>query len=421
MSHLVASNEYNCAAMNNCHLLIIGAVWPEPNSTAAGSRMMQLIALFQQQGWRVTFATPAVPSPHALDLTAHHLQTATIELNNPSFDHFVSAQQPDIVLFDRFMIEEQFGWRVAEQCPDALRILNTEDLHFLRKARHSAVKSGQPSPDLLTDLAKREIAAILRSDLSIIISEVEVDLLVNQFQIAPALLHYTPFMLPPVDDTNWLDFGSRQHFVTIGNFRHAPNWDAVLQLKQKIWPLLKGRVQEAELHIYGAYPPPKATALHNPRERFFVRGWAADAMAVMQNARICLAPLRFGAGLKGKLITAMQAGTPSVTTPIGAEGMHGQCEWGGVVSADPIQFADAAAQLYRDPKAWQTAQTNGLTILNTRFNATQHGTHLIERITKLRANLEQGRRANFTGAMLRHHTMQSTRYMARWIEAKNRL
>ncbi len=407
-------------------ILIIGAVWPEPNSSAAGSRMMQLIALFQQQGWHVTFATPAAMSPHAIDLNAHAVAAVPIELNNPSFDHFVHELQPDIVLFDRFMMEEQFGWRVAEQCPDAVRIVNTEDLHCLRKARHVAVKSGN-ALDLFSDLAMREVAAIVRSDLSIIISEAEIDLLTTAFQVDPRLLHYTPFMLPAIVP-DWPDYAARRHFLTIGNFRHAPNWDAVLQLKQVIWPLMKEHVGDAELHIYGAYPPPKATALHNPRDRFLVRGWADDVNEVMRHARLCLAPLRFGAGLKGKLIAAMQAGTPNVTTAIGAEGMHGGMAWGGEIVRDSAElhfdaahFAAAAIALYHDKSAWETAQSNGLAILNARYNAATHGAHLIERINTLRANLPQQRRANFTGAMLRHHTLQSTRYLARWIEAKNSL
>jgi glycosyltransferase involved in cell wall biosynthesis len=193
-----------------------------------------------------------------------------------------------------------------------------------------------------------------------------------------------------------------------------------LQLQQIIWPLIKAHVGKAELHIYGAYPPPKATALHSPRDRFYVRGWTADVHAVMRQARLSLAPLRFGAGLKGKLITAMQAGTPTVTTPIGAEGMHGGMAWGGAIVADPTAFADAAIALYHNEAAWQTAQSNGVAILNRRFNGATYGAHLVDRIRDLRANLAQRRRANFTGAMLRHHTMQSTRYMARWIEAKNR-
>jgi len=89
------------------------------------------------------------------------------------------------------------------------------------------------------------------------------------------------------------------------------------------------------MHVYGAYPPPKATQLHNPKQKFYVLGWVESAEHVMKNARICLAPLRFGAGLKGKLLDAMQFGTPSITTEIGAEGMHDKLAWNGIITNNP--------------------------------------------------------------------------------------
>ena len=125
-------------------VLIIGFVWPEPNSSAAGSRMMQLIDAFQSNGYHITFASPCARSENAFDLSSIHIKTVAIEINSPSFDDFIRFLKPDIVLFDRFTMEEQFGWRVAEHCPDALRILDTEDLHGLRKGRQQAFKEGVP-------------------------------------------------------------------------------------------------------------------------------------------------------------------------------------------------------------------------------------------------------------------------------------
>ena len=165
-------------------LLIIGYVWPEPNSSAAGSRMMQLIAFFQQQNYQVTFASPAQLSEHMVDLSDLAIKVQSIALNCQSFDAFIADLQPSVVLFDRFMMEEQFGWRVIEQCPQALRILDSEDLFSLRHARHDAFKQGRAlqDSDLLTsEMAKREVAAIFRCDLSLMISHVEIELLQRLF------------------------------------------------------------------------------------------------------------------------------------------------------------------------------------------------------------------------------------------------
>ncbi len=409
--------------MKNPHLLIIGYVWPEPQSSAAGTRMMELIALFQQNNWQVTFASPAQRSEHMADLQSLEVNTAEIELNNQSFDDYISALDPQAVMFDRFMMEEQFGWRVEQQCPNALRILDTEDLHSLRDARHRAHKQARAveASDYSSDIALREIAAILRCDLSLIISTVEMDLLQTQYNVPAQLLHHLPFMLDPQHLSKpRLTFDQRCDFVSIGNFRHAPNWDAVLYLKETIWPLIRKQLPQAQLHLYGAYPPPKATALNNPKQGFLVKGWCKDAHEVIGKARVCLAPLRFGAGIKGKLADSMLNGTPSVTTSIGSESMHQDLPWAGAVSDDPNTFSYMASHLYTNEAAWQVAVNNGNAIIYQQYNKTLLGNKLMACINQLQDQLPQHRLSNFTGAMLRHHHHKSTKYMAQWIEEKNK-
>ncbi|MGZ4077620.1 MAG: glycosyltransferase, partial [Bacteroidia bacterium] len=149
------------------HILFIGLVWPEPASSAGGSRTMQLIDLFQSQGWKITFASAATDSEYMFDIKRSGVEKVSIELNNESFDAFIKKINPSIVVFDKFMVEEQFGWRVAENCPGALRILDTIDLHCLRIARQQALKEKRifTGSDLFSDIAKREIASILRCDI----------------------------------------------------------------------------------------------------------------------------------------------------------------------------------------------------------------------------------------------------------------
>lgn len=403
-------------------ILVIAYVWPEPNSSAAGSHMLSILRLFKQQNWQVAFATPAEPSAHAVDLSSEGITSQSIALNCDSFDAYIVEYQPDIVLFDRFMMEEQFGWRVEKNCPSALKILDTEDLQCLRNARYQAHKEGREmtKEDLYSDLAKREIAAILRSDISLIISFYEMELLQHTFNVNASLLQHLPFM---VDLTKCpsatKSFSQRKHFMTIGNFRHAPNWDMVLYLQQ-LWPHIRKQIPEAELHIYGSYPPPKATALHNPKTGFHIKGWADDAFSVMEESRICLAPIRFGAGIKGKLLDAMIMQTPSITTSIGAEGMHKEEPWPGVISDDADTFVKAAVTLYSDEKNWSKAQKSATGLLHTYYDAKALGEQLIKKILKVEKNLTQHRLDNFNGAMLKHHTMASTKYMSQWIAEKNK-
>lgn len=411
--------------INQQNILIIGTVWPEPNSSAAGSRILQLIHLFLEQKWKITFASVASDSEHAFDVQALGVDKIKIDLNNKSFDEFVAKLQPSIVIFDRFMIEEQFGWRVAENSPDALRILDTIDLHCLRHARQSALKEKRVFviEDLFSDTAKREMASILRCDCSLIISDFEMKLLNDYFKIDSDLLHYIPFLLDKIeekDKNEWPTFEERIHFVTIGNFIHEPNWNAVQYLKEELWPLIRKQLPSAELHIYGAYASQKVNELNNVKEGFLIKGRAEDAMQVVRKAKICLAPLRFGAGIKGKLVEAMQCGTPSVTTDVGAEGMHGEYNWNGIIANTPQEIADAAVKLYSNKVLWEKSQKNGIKIINNFYSKETHGAKFIWQILNLQKNLKQHRLKNFIGAMLMHHTISSTKYMSKWIEEKGK-
>lgn len=405
-------------------VLVIGCIWPEPNSTAAGSRMMQLIEFFISEGYSLTFATTASESIHRANLESLNISVVPIQLNNASFDVFLRDLQPQIVVFDRFMMEEQFGWRVQAISPDALKILDTEDLHFLRNFRELQFKGKNPGSIKDSDLAKREIASIYRCDLSLIISEVEKELLKDDFKIPENLLLYLPFLIEKITSKE-LDqlpeFEEREHFLSIGNFRHAPNADAALYLKQEIWPLIRKKLPDAQMHIYGAYPAAKITQLHDPKQGFLIQGWAKDAPGVVKKARVSLAPLRFGAGLKGKLIEAMQCGTPNITTSLGAEGIPGGLDWNGFIQDSPERFAAVAVELYVSKTKWKQAQENGFKILDTRFLSAGFFTLFQNRLADLKKNLKQHRIENFTGAMLQHHRVKSTYYLSRYIEVKNEL
>jgi glycosyltransferase involved in cell wall biosynthesis len=406
----------------NQQILIIGTVWPEPGSSAAGSRMIQLIRLFLEQGWKITFACSASLSEFSFDLEKIGVTKEVIQLNSSTFDEFVKQLNPAIVLFDRFMIEEQYGWRVAEHCPFALRILDTEDLHCLRAARYTALKENREVKlkDYIGDVAKREIASIYRCDISLIISTFEMQLLQEVYRVSDELLHHLPFLVEEVK-TDYPSFNDRSNFITIGNFLHPPNVDALIYLMKEIWPLIRSQLPGVNVFNYGAYPSERVLQFHKPEEGFYVLGRTDNVSRVFSEARVCLAPLRFGAGLKGKLIDSMIYGTPSVTTSIGAEGMHGDLEWNGLIADGGSNFANAAVRLYENESLWMNAQVQGKELINRLYKKSEHGPLLINKITSLQSSLQNHRLQNFTGAMLMHHTLASTKYMSRWIEAKNNI
>lgn len=402
-------------------LLIIGYVWPEPTATAAGSRMLQIIEQFQRLDYEITFASPAQKPETACDLKQLNIRTEFIELNNPSFDIFVKNHKPTIVLFDRFLMEEQFGWRVAQQCPNAIRLLDSEDVHFLRKARQLAVKENRELPLGLihSDEAIREIASIYRCDATLTISEFEMDYLKKVYNIPEDLLWYFPFLVT-VDVAIKPSYQVRKDFVFIGNFMHAPNWDAVLHLKKTLWPMIKNKLPKVNLHVYGAYPSEKVFQLHKKQDGFLIKGRADDVSEIMQMARVSLAPMRFGAGLKGKIIDAMQNKTPFVTSKIGAEGMFGSIDYKESIALSDIDFVEKSIALYRDNNLWKESAYKGIEVLSSRFCKKDYQTVFDTKLQNLIKNLETYRGLNFIGTMLQHHSLKSTLYLSKWIEEKNK-
>ncbi|MCU0351576.1 MAG: glycosyltransferase family 4 protein [Flavobacterium sp.] len=402
------------------HLVIIGAVWPEPNSTAAGSRMLQIINIFQQYHYKITFLCSASKSDFSFDLAQISVQSVSIQLNDGSFDELIDQLQPQVVLFDRFMMEEQYGWRVMEKCPNALRILDTEDLHFLRKAREVAYKQNRELTfeDYLSDVFKREMAAIYRCDLTLLISEYEMTLAIETFKIAPSLLFYLPFLWDECT-SNAPKFEERSHFISIGNFLHEPNWQTVLELKRH-WKSIKKALPTAEIHIYGAYITEKAKQLHQEKEGFLIKGRAAQVAEVYSKARVLLAPIPYGAGLKGKLFDAIQLGLPAVTTPMGAEGMNGNITWDDSIALNAQDFISKAIKLYTDKNSWEAAQKKGYEIIEKRFAKAQFAPTFIAKVEDLQNSILAHRNQNFLGQILQHQNLQSTKYMSKWIEAKNK-
>lgn len=401
------------------NLVIIGKVFPEPNSTAAGYRMIQLMDLFLTQNYQITFLSTATISENSFDLSSKNISFQNIVLNDSSFDELIKNLNPEIVIFDRFTTEEQFGWRVSEQVPNAVKILDTEDLHFLRTAREKAFKQNRNLEhlDLINDVFKREIASILRCDLSLIISEFEMNLLIEKFRIDENILFYLPlFGAVKKPETS---FSKRKNFISIGNFLHEPNWQTVLQLK-KLWKNIKNQLPEAEIHIYGAYASEKVFQLHNEKEGFIIKGRAESVETVFSQAKVLLAPIPFGAGIKGKLLESMQFGLPNVTSAVGAEAMHGNHDWNGFITDNENEFVEKAVLLYQDENLWQKSQENGYKIVENRFKKELFEPHFIHKIQEISENLESHRNQNFLGQILQHHTLQSTKYLSKWIEEKNK-
>jgi glycosyltransferase involved in cell wall biosynthesis len=174
------------------------------------------------------------------------------------------------------------------------------------------------------------------------------------------------------------------------------------------------------MHVYGAYMNQQIQEFHHKKDGFIIKGFAENAQEVVKNAKVVLAPLRFGAGIKGKLTEAMLCGTPSVTTNIGAEGMRKHLPWNGCIEDDPSAFAEKAIQLYRDEKLWNISQNNGIEIINHIYNKENLSEPFIDKILSVQKHIEAHRTQNFLGSLLQLNTLKATKYMSKWIEVKSK-
>lgn len=403
-------------------ILIIGLVWPEPTSSAAGWRMLQLIQLFVAQNAEIHFASAAQHTAYSYSLETLGVTSHSIQINAASFDEFIQNLQPEIVIYDRFITEEYFGWRVRAFLPKAVTILDTEDLHFVRKAREVAYKQNT-KVDYYTTEAQRELSSILRCDLSLIISSFEFDLLIHEFKLPSSILCYLPFLQSPIDQVKEValpTFAERKHFMFIGNYMHEPNYHTFLRLKNEIWPPLHKALPDAELHLYGAYATQKIHQHHNKKMGFLVKGRADDAMETMKKYRVLLAPIPFGAGLKGKFIEAMQTGLPSCTSTVGAEGMAKNNQWGGYIKDNVEELVASAQLLYTDANVWQKKQQQGFDLLQHQFEASVAVSDFINKLHVMLEDVQLYRKSYFIGQLLHQNQLNAFKYMSKWIEEKNK-
>ena len=401
-------------------VLIIGLVWPEPTSSAAGWRMLHLIDELKKISNDIHFACAASKSESSHPLHELNVFSHNIVLNDSSFDDFIADLIPDVVVYDRFITEEQFSWRVKQVFPNIVSVLDTEDLHFVRRARTTAFKTNAEvnydTPDCY-----RELSSIYRTDLSIIISKFEYNLLINHFNIPSKQLLYLPFIENEISNETrekLLNFSSRKDFMFIGNFIHEPNYQTVHQLK-KIWSSIKKRLPNTQLHIYGAYASHKVLQLNNANDGFIIKGKADDVNEIMQKYRVLVAPIPFGAGLKGKFIDGFRNSLPNVTSKIGAEGMSAE-NWSGFIAENETDFIDAVCKLYNDEKEWNRAVANGFDILNNEYSAKIWNGVLKDVVLKIYGNIELHRNNLFIQKILWQNGLQATKYMSLWIEQKNK-
>lgn len=388
-------------------ILCIGHRYPEPETTAAGRHLIDYLLFLKAENFKVHFASTSKKTPYSFDFGAHQIQTTSVHLNCSSFQEFLKDLQPQIVIFDRINSYEQFAWQCKEVVPDALLVLNTEDLHFLRYARQKNTNyKSQP-------LFNREVKAILSADLSLIISKTEIDLLSKELNVSDSQLAYLPF-LKHSSTQNALNLEERKHLIFVGNGQHKPNVDAVKYLRKEIWPILAKKLREVELHVYGR-DYPKSLFINTP-ERMSYKGWTKDIKETMSSYKLNLAPLNYGAGLKGKVMTGLETQTVTIGSQIAFEGFPYDLQKQAYTSKENL--IDKISQLYTDKKL-NTAYVEIQNSCLSDFGSKWYKAH-VEQLHYLNTFREAHRTKHLLIDLLWQNQLNKDKYFSKYIQYKQR-
>lgn len=347
-------------------VLLVDVITPRPDQDSGSIDTRQYIKMLQAMGFKVVFfsyhllyegrytealqcsGVECLYQPYVRSLKKH------LELCGPYYD---------LVILQRLHQASRFIEPVRRYCRNAKIIFNTVDLHFLREQRQADIRQSARLLKQARRTKALELSVMKRADATIVISETEKALV--QQELAQVKVAAIPYIREAQGSGN--PFGQRRDILFIGGFLHEPNVDAMQYFVADIWPLVRNALPEARLLIVGSNMPDAVKSL--AREAGVeVLGFVEDLKPVLDRCRLTIAPLRYGAGIKGKIGTSISHGVPCVATPIAAEGMalaHGKSV---MIGTSAESFAASVIELYEDEVLWNKLSANGLDIFQRHYS-----------------------------------------------------
>jgi glycosyltransferase involved in cell wall biosynthesis len=375
--------------MNN-NLLICAPVMPEFDRESGSRRLYDLIRLLREDGWRVTFATEiAEPEPRYVDLLQRQGIPVHVGFNPQRAAELVGECRFDLALFVFWFVAEKYVPILREASPETRLIVDSVDLHFVRRAREAfcSGSDGTPRRGLDRDYGDemvRELNAYALADSVLTVSAKEADLVNDllaassrQAAAAPGASRRSKrrssangrgsrkavhpgarpkaFVVPDCEDLGFSDvpLAERRGVLFLGNFRHPPNVDAVEHLCRDILPRVPSSVFERHpVYVVGNGLDDRVRTLCEGLHGMRVVGWVPSVLPYLRRSRLSVVPLRYGAGTKRKLVQSLMAGAPSVSTSIGVEGLGIRHRREVLVADDPAGFAGSIEALLTDDALW---------------------------------------------------------------------
>jgi GT2 family glycosyltransferase/glycosyltransferase involved in cell wall biosynthesis len=347
-------------------ILIADHALPTPDQDAGSLILMEIVATLQRLGYLVSIA--AQRHPHGRDEHVQRLERAGIGVvrapHYRSVLEYISVHdgQIDLLLMVRHGVAEQILPHLAQLAVQPRTLLLSPELHFLRSQREAALNGDSNLDNWAIRERRWELAVIRQVDATITHSDVEMELLRAELPEKP--IHLLPWIVPV--HLVVPNFEVRRNLLFVGGFAHRPNVDAIVHFVHHVWPNLSRLLPGVTLRIVGSHLPPDVQRLAGGGIEAV--GYVGDLRQELDRARICIAPLRWGAGFKGKVAAALAAGLPGVISPIAAEGMGLTDGKHCLVAELGPSFADSVERLYNSSELWHELSRNGLDLAAQRWS-----------------------------------------------------
>jgi GT2 family glycosyltransferase/glycosyltransferase involved in cell wall biosynthesis len=347
-------------------VLIVDACTPEPDKDSGSVRMVNLMRLLVADGWKVAFLPEN--RQHLPRYTADLQQLGVEALYLPwiaDVPGWFAEHGPhlDAVILSRHYVASACLPLVEAYAPQARKIFDTVDLHYLREERAAAVAGGDPElARLAAETRRAELALVRACDLTLVVSPVEQALLAAE--VPGARVEVLSNVHEVIGRRR--GFAERRDLWFVGGFQHPPNVDAVRWFVAEVWPRIRAAMPEVGFHVVGSKMPEALRALAGNGVE--VHGYVEDLSPFLDHCRVSVAPLRYGAGVKGKVNQAMAHGQPVVATSIAVEGMHLVDGEEVLVADTPEAFAEAVVRLHRDEVLWERLSRAGLSNVARHFS-----------------------------------------------------
>lgn len=340
------------------NILVIDAWLPTPDRDSASLRMFHLLELLREFG-AVTFAADDL---YARDSGLEAVEQLGVRVVKNSIAEHLAENFYDTIFLSRAPVAEKYLPLVKQYAPRAKIIFDTTDLHYVRMFRGAQVMNNKMLLRRALEMKRTELELMRAADVTLVVSAAEQEMLARECPTARVqILSNILDVQPPAQL-----FAERDGILFIGAFPHRPNEDAMQFFCADILPRVRARLGNVKITIVGSQPPEWLQKLH--AENFIVAGHVPNIAPPLHQTRLTVAPLRYGAGVKGKVLQSMSYGVPVVATPIAAEGIPAQHRRAILIANDAEAFADAVRELYGDEALWHTLAQNGARVVQEHFS-----------------------------------------------------